>query len=51
MKIFIDASNIIPESGGAVHLERFLINLSKKKTIVEVAASKLLIRSLNFITF
>ena len=50
MKIFIDASNIIPESGGAVHLERFLINLSKKKTIVEVAASKLLIRSLNIKT-
>ena len=41
MKIFIDASNIIPESGGAVHLKRFLINLSQKKTIVEVAASKL----------
>lgn len=47
MKIFIDASNIIPESGGAVHLKRFLINLSQKKTIVEVAASKLLIKSLN----
>ena len=50
MKIFIDASNIIPESGGAVHLERFLINLLKKKTIVEVAASKLLIKSLNIKT-
>ena len=31
MKIIIDASNLIPESGGFVHLNKILVNFNEKK--------------------
>ncbi len=48
MRLFIDASNLIPESGGFVHLKKILENFSKKKIdkIIVVSSSKV-IKKLN----
>ena len=48
MRLFIDASNLIPESGGFVHLKKILENFSKKKIdkIIVVSSSNV-IKKLN----
>ena len=47
MKIFIDASNLIPESGGYLHLKNLLLNIPQQKVEICVAGSSKLIKSLS----
>ena len=44
MKIFIDASNLIPESGGYLHLKNLLLNIPQQKVEICVAGSSKLIK-------
>ena len=46
MKIFIDASNLIPESGGYIHLKNLLLNIPRQEVEICVAGSSKLIKSL-----
>ena len=48
MRLLIDASNLVPESGGFVHLKKTLENFSKKKiNKIIVLGSKEVIKKLN----
>ena len=36
MRLLIDASNLVPESGGFVHLKKTLENFSKKRKLIKL---------------